>query len=517
MKKYRTKIVLLVFTATIFYGCEKELEIVNPNQLAAEAYYTNQDQAIASVDAVYNALIIDGTYNRMTPAVNDSRSDEIRSRSPWPFLSQTANFTVPATDGAVGWCYEGYYVLINRANQAIENVPNVEDVESGLRDRLMGQAYFLRALAYFNLTNIFDNVPLLLSVPKSGEEFYPSNQGITQADIYAQVEADLTEAIAKLPVNYSSVNGPDTGQVGRATKGAAQSLMGKLKLYQGLHGEAAPYFKSVVDSQEYELSDNYGGLFSQDPSIEAANPGRIFWVEFTQSQNSDLNWGGDPNVNWRQFSAVAPTYSGADFYDYFPTQFLVDEMSMERTIDDKIDPRFPATILSYQPAEGLTQAYGRDYFLDQNLFYIAKYTLANEGGDPFTCGINYHVIRFADVLLMYAECLANTGNIPLAAAQVQRVRDRANLPDREVEFAGYSVSQFMNQLAHERVTELAIEGSRYQDIKRWGWLDDATKLNELKAHDPEFNTFVPNRKYQPIVQEELDRNPNMDGNAANQG
>ena len=100
---------------------------------------------------------------------------------------------------------------------------------------------------------------------------------------------------------------------------------------------------------------------------------------------------------------------------------------------------------------------------------------------------------------------------------MQRVRDRANMPDREAEFAGYSVSQFMSQLAHERVTELAIEGSRYQDLKRWGWLDDSAKLNELKAHDPEFNTFVPNRKYQPIVQEELDRNPNMDGNAANQG
>lgn len=523
MKKYTIKIALLAVTTTLFYGCEDELEIINPNQLAAEAYYTNQDQAIASVDAIYNALIIDGTFQRMTPAINDSRSDEIRSRSPWPFLSQTANFTIPATDEAVGWCYEGYYILINRSNQALENVPSIEDVDSDLRDRLLGQAYFLRALAYFNLSNIFDNVPLVLTVPKSGEDFYPSNEGITREVVYAQVEADLNEAIAKLPVNYNSVSGPDTGQIGRATKGAAQSLMGKLKLYQGLHSEALPYFKAVVDSQEYSLSANYAGLFSQDPSIEAANPGRIFWAEFTQSQNSDLNWGGDPNVNWRQFLAISPTYSGADFYDYFPTQFLVDELTQERTIDDKIDPRFAATILSYQPDENLTQAYGvnypveADYPLDPNLYYIAKYTLANEGGDALTSGINYHVIRYADVLLMYAECLANTGDIPEAAALIQLVRDRANLPDREAEFAGYSLNQFMNQLAHERVTELAIEGSRYQDIKRWGWLDDPTKLNELKSNDPEFNTFVTNRKYQPIVQEELDRNPNMDGNAANQG
>lgn len=516
MKKHTIKIFLLAITTSLYFGCENELEIVNPNSLATDSYYTNQDQAIASVDAIYNSLTIDALYNRMTPAIGDSRSDEIQSRSPWAFLSQTANFTVPATDGAVGWCFEGYYVLVSRANQALEQVPLIEEVESGLRDRLLGQAYFLRALAYFNLTNIFDNVPLVLSVPKSGDDFFPSNEGITQQTVYAQVEADLNEAIAKLPVNYASVSGPDTGQIGRVTKGAAQSLMGKLKLYQGDHAGALPFFKSVIDSNEYELSSNYGGLFSQDPSIESANPGRIFWAEFTQSQNSDFNWGGDPNVNWRQFSAVAPTYSGADFYDYFPTQFLVDELSQERTVDDNIDPRFPATILSYQPAEGLTQAYGVDYFLDENLFFIAKYTLANEGGDPFTCGINYHVLRFADILLMYGECLANTGNIPLAAAQIQRVRDRANLPDREAEFAGYLVPQFMDQLAHERLTELAIEGLRYYDLKRWGWLDDTSKLNELKAHDPEFNTFVSNRRYQPIVQSEIDTNPNLDGNSANQ-
>jgi len=356
---------------------------------------------------------------------------------------------------------------------------------------------------------------LLLSVPKSGEEFYPSNEGITQTDIYAQVEADLNEAIAKLPVNYNSVSGPDTGQVGRITKGAAQSLMGKLKLYQGLHSEALPYFKAVVDSQEYDLSDNYGGLFSQDPSIEAANPGRIFWVEFTQSQNSDFNWGGDPNVNWRQFSAIAPTYSGADFYDYFPTPWLVSEFEKEKTIDGKLDPRYAATILSYRPDDGLTQAYGREYFLDKNLNYIAKYTLANEGGNPFTSGINYHVIRYADVLLMYAEALANTGDIATAAGYVQQVRDRANLPDRSAEFAALSLSDFMTQLEHERVTELAIEGLRWYDIKRWGYLENSSKLAELKSHDPEFETYVPGREYQPIVQGELDRNPNLVGNSAN--
>ncbi|UKM66502.1 RagB/SusD family nutrient uptake outer membrane protein [Flavobacteriaceae bacterium GSB9] len=523
MKTHILKLFLFVVVIASINSCDNELELQNPNRLSADQYYQSQEEAQAAVDAIYNGLIIDGNYQRMTPIMGDARGDEARSRSPWVFLTQTGNFTVPSTDTALEIAYLGYYTVINRANQALAAINQIEDIEPELRERLLGQAYFLRALAYFNATNVYNNVPLVLEVQAGSESFFPSNQEITQSDIYAQIEADLNEAIGKLPVSYDNVTGPDTGQAARATSGAANSLMGKLKLYQGLHDEALPYFKAVVDSQVYDLAPNYGDLFSQDPALENANPGRIFWAEFTQSANVDFNWGGDPTVNWRQFSAVAPTYSRGDFYDFIPTQFLVDELSMERTVDDKLDPRFAATILSYQPSEGLTQAYGidypveADYPFDPNLFYIAKYTLANTGGDPFTCGINYHIIRFADVLLMYAECLANTGNIPSAAAQVQRVRDRANLPDREAEFAAYSLSQFMDQLEHERVTELAIEGLRWYDIKRWGWLDDATKLNELKANDPDFNSFAPNRKYQPLPQTELDRNPNLDGNAANQG
>lgn len=517
MKTYFTKLFLLVVVTTSLNSCDNELEIQDTNRLLAEQYYQSEAEAQAAVDAIYNGLIIDGNYQRMTPIMGDARGDEARSRSPWQFLTQTGNFTVPATDTALEIAYLGYFTIINRANQALAAINQIEDIEPELRERLLGQAYFLRAHAYFNATNVYDNVPLVLEVQAGAESFFPSNQETTQVDIYAQIEADLNEAISKLPASYTSVSGPDTGQAARATSGAANALMGKVKLYQGDYAGALPYFQSVVNSQVYDLAPNYGDLFSQDPALENANPGRIFWAEFTQSANVDFNWGGDPSVNWRQFSAVAPTYSGADFYDFIPTQFLVDELKQERTVSDEIDPRYPATILSYLPAEGLTQSYGVPYFLNQTQNYIAKYTLANTGGDPFVCGINYHIIRFADVLLMYAECLANTGSIPAAAAQVQRVRDRANLPDREAEFAAYSLTQFMDQLAHERVTELAIEGLRWYDIKRWGWLDDATKLNELKANDTDFDSYAPNRKYQPLPQTELDRNPNLDGNSANQG
>ena len=509
---------ILAAAAILFslHACADRLEIIDPNRLSSEQFYSDEGQAIAAVDAIYNVLIIDGLYQRITPVYNDGRGDEISSRSPWPFLTGLSAFTVPPTDGALDIFWHGHYILISRANQALENIPRVPDLDPTLRERLLGQAYFLRALANFKLTNTHDNIPLVLQTPQNSEAFYPSNADVTQEDVYAAVKADLENAIPALPLNYLNVTGPDQGQVGRVTQGAANALLGMVYLYEGDYQAALPYFRAVVQSNEYALAANYADLFSQDPSVEAANPGKIFWADFTTSTSAEFNWGGDPNVNWRQFLALTPTYSVGDFFDFYPTRFLYEEMREERTVDGTLDPRYHATILSYVPEEGYTTAYGQDWFargFGENDYFIKKYTNAPTGSDAFSSGIDYHIIRYADVLLMYAECLANTGNIREAAGFVQQVRDRANLPDRQEEFANYSLTEFMEQLEHERIMELAIEGKRWWDIKRWGLLE--TNLAELQAHDFEFNSFTPARDVLPIPQTELDRNENLVGNSAN--
>lgn len=511
----------LYFLVAIFglSTCTNELDIVDPNRLSSEQFYQDESQAVAAVDAIYNAMITDGMYQRVTPIYNDGRSDELSCRSPWVFMTGFSSFTVPPTDGALEIFWAGHYIMVSRSNQALENIPTIEDLDPALRDRLLGQAYFLRGLAYFNLTNVLDNVPLILETPRGQESFYPSNAEITQEMIYAQVRSDLENAISRLPLNYNDISGPDQGQEGRATRGAAQSLLGTLHLYEANYSEASSLFTEVINSGQYSLADNYFDLFSQDPAVERSNPGRIFWAEFTTSANADFNWGGDPTVNWRQFLALTPTYSVGDFFDFFPTEFLYNEMREERTIDGNLDPRYHATILSYEPEEGFTTAYGQDWFergFGENDYFIKKYTNAVTGSDAFTSGFNYHIIRYADVLLMQAECLANLGNIPQAAALVQQVRDRVNLPDRASEFAAYSLEEFMDQLEHERIMELAVEGKRWYDIKRWGYLDDPVALQELQTHDFEFNTYSEGRDFIPIPQTEIDRNSNLVGNSANQ-
>ena len=195
MKANQIKIFLLLVFLFWLNSCTNRLEIVDPNRLSSEQYYANQDQAVAAVDAIYNALIIDGMYQRITPIYNDGRGDELSSRSPWTFMTGFSSFVLPATDGALEIFWAGHYIMVSRANQALENIPEIEDVDSDLRNRLLGQAYFLRALAYFNLTNVLDNVPLILETPKEQESFYPSNADVTQEMVYTQIKADLESAI----------------------------------------------------------------------------------------------------------------------------------------------------------------------------------------------------------------------------------------------------------------------------------------------------------------------------------
>lgn len=507
------RIILLMLLAA---GCSEKLEQVNPNRLSPESFYKTEAQAVAAIDAVYNALIIDGAYNRMTPVINDGRSDELICRSPWDALTTVSSFNLRATYDVNGFAWNAYYQLIYRANQVLENVPPVE-MNEDLKSRILGQAYFLRGFAHLNLTLLYDVVPVITEVPKTTEAWYPATA--TKEALWDQIRSDLTTAKGMLPVSYATVDGPDKNQNRRATKGAAAALLGRVHLYTHNYAAAAGEFEEVI-GMGYSLAANYADNFTDNPDIENSNPETIFSVVFTTSTNPTLNWGGDPDATWRQFTAVSPTYAapGKGFFDFFPSAWLYDEMRMERTIDDKLDPRFHATILAYEPDEGYTMSYLEPWPYAPNEYFIKKYTNADLGKpdeNGFNSGINYNIIRLADVYLMYAECQNELNNQALAAEYIQKVRDRANLPDREAEFAGFTQEQMRDQIAHERVMEMAIEGTRFYDIIRWGWLQDSDKLAMLKSHDPEFNNYVPGSEYLKIPQGELDLNENLVPNSAN--
>ncbi|WBL24164.1 RagB/SusD family nutrient uptake outer membrane protein [Zunongwangia sp. HGR-M22] len=517
-------ILALSFGMLAMTGCEDELNLDNPNSMTSAAYWADEDQALAGINATYTPLINDGYYMRMTPALTDGRADDFRADSPWPDLGQISNFTILPTSDPIRWMWEAYYQQVFRANQVIQNTPDIE-MDEDLKQRVMGQAYFLRGLAFFHLAINFQQVPIPLTPAQSEADYYQPTG--TEEELWERIKSDFSQAQQMLPVDYANVNGPDRGQLGRATKGAATGFLGKAHLYQEEWSEAAAEFKKLIDGPEvnvYSLMDDYRDNFSP---FSENNAESLFEVQFAtpdQVGGSVKNYGGEPQNAWMQVSSIGHTYAqdGFGYSDFLPTRWIYNKYKEEETVDDNVDPRLLVTLASNEPEANSTTVYGGvEWPHAPDAIYPRKYThdglgfeSESQGGNELS-EINYRLMRYADVLLMYAEALNELGQTQDAYQYINQVRNRANLADLEDIAPSLSQEGMRDQLAEERALEFAIESIRWHDIRRWGWLYDAEKLAELRERDNEFNSWRPGKEYLPIPQSELDVNPNAEPNSAN--
>lgn len=518
MKKIFTlkNAILLPALALTLTGCVKEEDLVqvDPNFDSEAKFWKTEDDALKAVNAVYGSLLTDGTYMRSTPLLLDGKADDSRSNSPWAAMANVGRFNSSIADASIyGWAYETYYQGIYRANQVLDNVPGITFADEAYKNRILGQAYFLRGLYLFHAVNMFKNVPIPLS---SDEVYHPQK---TQEDGWAQVKADLTKAAELLPAAYADVTGPDQSDKGRATKGAALAYLGKAQLFTKDYAGAKTSFESVMNLGIYSLVSNYRDNFT---TANENNSESIFEVQFSRDAGGvGLGWGGAPASNWGKTSARAITYAPRSFgwTDMQPTWALFNEFKEEATTSGGVDPRLDATIIYNKPGMML---YGRSFQevyaaspADLNDLFWRKYEnadgeFANEY--DWRSGINERLLRYADVLLMYAECLNELGQTTQAYSYIQQVRSRVGLPDLATVKPGMSQAQMREQIGHERFLEFAAEGHRFDDIRRWGWLQDASKLAWLKTRDAEFNTYQTGREYFPIPQLEMDNNPGTQQN-----
>lgn len=507
---------LLIMISGLLANCNKKLDQVNPNAQTSASFWKTGSDALQGVNAAYSPLLIDGGYMRFTPVLLNVPGDDVRSNSPWTAISGVGRFSLgtSVSDG-YGWAFDAYYEGVFRCNQVLDNVPAIS-MDDALKNRVLGQAYFLRGLYFFHLVEMFGNVPLPTTSPKSNEEFFVPQSN--QADGWKQVISDFQKAADLLPVSYVNLNGPDN-QLGRATKGAAMGYLGKAYLFNKMYTEAAAQFKSVIDLGVYGLMTNYKDNFTEGTEN---NKESIFEVQFSLTAGgTDLGWQGIPSSTWGKYSARAITFGAPNFgwTDVQPTFSVFNEFQLEKTVDGNVDPRLDATIFYNKPGERIygrlfTDVYGGDPARLNDIF-CRKYE-NGDGNKPdefdWKSGINERIMRYSDVLLMYAECQNELNNIPECAKYIQMVRSRANLPDRITEFSGYSQAQMRDQIGHERLLEFCLEGHRFDDIRRWGWLQDPAKLAWLQQRDAEFNSYKPGKELFPIPQGEIDNNPGVKQN-----
>ncbi len=444
------------------------------------------------------------------------------------FLLETFDWTGanPYTEGK----WKAIFAGVNRANAVLDLISKIE---GGDFANQIAEAKFLRGHYNFELQKMFGNVPYISLENFQATEFNQPNAG----PIWSEIEADFQAAIDALPASQ--------GDVGRPTSMAAKAFLGKTMLYQGKYAGALTLLNEVINSGEYSLLDEFADNFraAGDNSVES-----IFSIQFTadagQSLNGNrgatLNWSGpfgccgfyQPTqdlVNAYQTDGGLPlldTYNQSDVAnDYGLISFEVDDEG-EQILDSDgnpiptafsmhsgtLDPRLDYTVgrrgIEYNGyGEHPGKAWIRSAFVDISGPYSPKKHIyqKDETGNQGTgawgqqrSGINYHIMRFADVLLMAAEAAVETGDMAMAMDYVNQVRSRAKGSTYVQsadggDAANYSVepyASFSDQtmarkaVRFERRLEFGMEGHRLFDIRRWGVgadVMDAYATNESRT------------------------------------
>ncbi len=351
-----------------------------------------------------------------------------------------------------GWMFSG----VNRANYILEFK---DKTDFAGKDVVLAEATFLRAYYYFELVKWFGDVPLAVD-----RRLLFGDQDVVErtpkAEVYAQIEQDLIFAAANLPVTAS--------QTGRATKGAAQALLGKAYLYQGKFDEAATVLETLIASGTYDLLTDYSTLFEND---NENNIESVFEVQYTDIEGAgfDCLQCSEGNVAVG-FNGIR-NYSGPLFESGFsfnvPTQEAFDAFEagdIRRDIAILDIEAFAAANAGFNNGAGVSFVEGFEHTGYYNRKYISRQGDLNTGDANLTNPNNYRAIRFADVLLMAAEAL-NRGGISDTRAQtyLNRVRTRATLNDVTATGDGLTTAIYQ-----ERRVELVGEGHRFFDLVRTG-------------------------------------------------
>lgn len=516
------KIIFILLTVFIINACDVNVD--NPNTITTATFWKTEADAQYGINAVYNMFYKPGTYSRWLWFRLDLTSDEGFSQSPWAELKEWTQFQYRNYNFWEGnsWTYRDFYEAIFRANQVLFNVPEIEFNDVNEKNRILGQAYFLRGVYYYNLALLWgsDNSSLPIVLEPSTPGMQP--EGNTGAEVYQQAISDFTEAQSLLPEEWNDAN------KGRATKGAALAFRAKCYMQMHQWAEAKNDLQWLVDgagSQYYDLVDNYEDNFRVDTENNIESVFEIQYSDIHKAPAGDGDFDVDPNLGLNRGQFFAPP--GIGWTDGEIRPWLVTEFKKEKDLSDGYDIRLKHTAfyseqhLDFDNNERIYREVSNDDTWNRDnwkgrVFYRKYSSEHYRDFDDYHNPTNVRLIRFADVLLMYAESIVESGGtLADAVSHVDRVRARVNMPPLAVNHptAISNNEAFLKRLQMERALELATEGQRWPDIKRWGLVDNQAGIDELKERDPDFNNFVIGRHdVLPIPSSEADNNPNITQN-----
>lgn len=394
--------------------------------------------------------------------------------------------------------WQALFAGVNRANGVIDLISSSDNPADF--DVQHAQAKFLRAHYNFELTRMWGNVPYVSEDNYANNEFNQPNSG----PLWSQIESDLDFAVNNLP----SSRGGSYNEAGRPIVSTAQAYLGKVQLYQNDFADALGNLESVINSGDYALATDYFSNFRSDGEN---GPEAIFAIQFSASGglSQQGNRGGTLNFNIRAGLCCGFYQPSIDLANAFKTEAglpMLDTFNQTDITNDygvnsneahtphtgPLDPRIDFTIgrrgidlNGYGPNAGkdnVRAAFGdiSGPFVAKKNFYTAgdDTNIGTGGWGEQRSGINYHIIRYADVLLMAAEAAVETGNLEKARGYVNQVRQRAVNTNRADSSPNYVIDTYNSSwtdaavarkaVRFERRLELGMEGHRLFDLRRWG-------------------------------------------------
>jgi hypothetical protein len=489
-----------MIVAGIFIGCDDDLFNKYPvTTINPSPFWQDEAEAEMAVNDLY----------RFLPAITQIRFDNKTDIAIQPSSggNDLVNGLVDPTFGEFQtWWADNYMSVsaVNRFLAGIELVPK-EKIAPDKYERFKAEARFIRAMSYTFLTNYFGDIPLFAHEINVSEALKIGRTD--RQEVLAFIEKELTEIANVLPVKYENKD------IGRITKGAVLAWKARAMLWAKQYAKAAEASKAVIDMGIYELHHDYAALFkySGEYSTKEVILERIYSA-----------------INTHNFSNLAAPYGitgQSTTLQYNPTRLLVESYETRnglRVTEDpeydpedpyrNRDPRLKATIWlplfktgafadtlwgrtvphDCRPGAKTKDEVQTTQIVNMTGFILKKYTNIEDMQNPSLCSQNFIVLRYADVLLMYAEAMNEISSSPDKSvyAAINAVRNRAGLPNLH---GNLSKDDMRERIRNERKVELAMEGWRFYDIRRW---DIAHEL--MKGSQP-----IPGMHYRDINTNEL--------------
>lgn len=442
----------LLFGFVLMASCDSDLDVDQNDAITQEDFLNNPDNAVALVNGVYNKMLDYDMYSFGWIGITSITSDDADKGST---ASDTGSdkhkldaLTFDASDVSFNDVWKGRYSGIYRANNALFYLEDLT-IDEELKSRLIGEVKFLRAFWYFDLVRCFGDVPIVVSKIDLNDTELINEVVFTRrpkAEVYAQIEADLMDAISRLPLKSQYAD----NDLGRATKGAAQALLAKAYLYQQKWTEAYDMAGEVMASNEYGLMANYAEVWRE---IGENKEESIFEVQATLTkgmiQYTDVQGPrGTPDLGW---GFNTPSLGLSNSYE-------AGDLRREATI-----MYVPSTLWDGFQAPTTWNNPRYNYKAYQSS--IAESWNGNKG----ETAKNLRLLKYSDLLLIRAEAAMHNGITGEAEGIVNQLRTRAGL----AEISGLT----MQQLYNERRWEMAMEHDRWFDLVRTGQAVSAMAAN----------------------------------------